>query len=220
MPLPYKAGVADSDSKTTHKTERTVDSEGRIAFAEGDDALDGFLKDRGLRRSDIWFDKGISLERKQGGRAVLAGKYLAFVTDGYVFLELPIKQRSDVKDARVVDLGGDGRGAVVIRYVERGGGGARDVLAAYRMVGDGEIRRVFAAEVAKQTPQGHIDDKVGFVKRGRATDIVIDAGPAQGLTAATWNESPATDMIPILLPWGEDRHARYQFVGDEYKRAQ
>jgi hypothetical protein len=220
MPLPYKALVADSDSKASLKTERTVDTSGRIAFAEGDDALDGFLKDRHLSRSDIWFEKGISLERKAGGRAVLAGRYLAFVTDGYVFLELPIKQRADVKDARIVDLAGDGRQAVVVRYVERGGGGARDVLAAYRLVGDGEVRRVFAAEVAKQTPQGRVDDKVGFVKRGRATDVVIDAGAAQGLSAASWHESPADDMIPVMLPWADDRHARYQFSSDEYKRAQ
>ena len=137
-----------------------------------------------------------------------------------MFIELPVKQRADVKDARVVDLAGDGRQAVVIRYVERGGGGSRDVLAAWRVVGDSEIRRVFAAEVAKATPSGHIDDKVGFVKRGRATDIVVDAGAANGVTAATWREAPADDMVPLMLPWADDRHARYQFLGDEYKRAQ
>jgi hypothetical protein len=223
MPLAYKAEVADCDSKAALKTERTLDSAGSIVFAEGDAALDGFLKDRGLRKSDIWFDKGISLGGKSGGRVVLAGKNLAFITDGYVFIELPVKQRADVKDARVVDLAGDGRQALVMRYVERGTGGSRDVLAAWRVVGDSEIRRVFAAEVAKTTPAGRIDGKVAFVKRGRATDIVIDAGPATGISAATWNEAPAEDMIPVMLPWAMDkdaRHARYQFSGDEYKRSQ
>jgi hypothetical protein len=220
MPLAYKASVADCDSKAALKTERTVDSGGSIVFAEGDAALEGFLKDRNLKRGDIWFDKGISLGGKSGGRVVLAGKNLAFITDGYVFIELPVKQRADVKDARVVDLAGDGRQAIVIRYVEHGGGGSRDVLAAWRVVGDSEIRRVFAAEVAKATATGRIDDKVAFVKRGRATDVVIDAGAATGVSAATWRESPADDMIPLLLPWADDRHARYQFLGDEYKRAQ
>jgi hypothetical protein len=220
MPLGYKASVADCDSKAALKTERTVDSAGSIVFAEGDAALEGFLKDRNLKRGDIWFDKGISLGGKSGGRVVLAGKNLAFITDGYVFIELPVKQRADVKDARVVDLAGDGRQAIVMRYVEHGGGGSRDVLAAWRVVGDSEIRRVFAAEVAKATPTGRIDDKVAFVKRGRATDVVIDAGAATGVSAATWRESPAEDMVPLMLPWADDRHARYQFVGDEYKRAQ
>ena len=219
MPLPYKAAVADCDSKATLKTERTLDSSGNIVFAEADAALEGFLKDRNLARGDIWFDKGVSTGRKEGARAVLAGKYLAFISDGYVFIELPVSKRADVKDARVVDLAGDGRQAVVLRYVERGGGGAREVLAAWRLAGESEIRRVFAAEVGKETPAGHVEDKVGFVKRGRATDIVIDAGPAAGLSAATWHESPAEDMVPVMLPWADDRHARYQFQGDEYKRA-
>ncbi|MGZ3427198.1 MAG: hypothetical protein ACXVCV_11150, partial [Polyangia bacterium] len=75
-------------------------------------------------------------------------------------------------------------------------------------------------EVGKQTAAGRVDDKVSFVKRGRATDIVVDAGAAGGLSAATWRETPADDMIPVMLPWADDRHARYQFSGDEYKRAQ
>jgi hypothetical protein len=220
MPLAYKLTAADCDSKATLKTERTVDSTGNIVFAEGDAALEGFLKDRNLKRSDIWFDKGISLGGKSGGRVVIAGHLLAFITDGYVFIELPAKQRADVKETRLADLAGDGRQAILMRYVERGAGGSREVLAAWRIVGDSEIRRVFAAEVGKQTAAGRVDDKVSFVKRGRATDVVIDASAAGGISAATWKDSPADDMIPLMLPWADDRHARYQFLGDEYKRAQ
>jgi hypothetical protein len=220
MPLPYKASFADCDAKAALKTERTVDSSGSIVFAEGDSALEGFLKDRNHKKSDIWFDKGISMGGKSGGRAVAAGRDLAFITDGYVFIELPVKTRADVKDARVVDLAGDGRAAIVMRYLEHGAGGTREVLAAWRVLGDSDIRRVFAAEVSKQLPAGRVDDKVAFVKRGKATDIVVDAGPASGVSAATWREAPAEDMIPVMLPWADDHHARYQFLGDEYKRAQ
>lgn len=222
MPLSYRAQVADCDSKAQLKTERTVDSSGSIVFAEGADALDGFLKDRHLSRSDIWFDKPVSLGGKAGGRVVIAGRLLAAITDGFVYVELPFKSRTDVKDARLADLAGDGRQAVVLRYAERGSGGAREVLAAYRVVGDSEIRRVFAAEVGKTTAAGHVEDKVAFVKRGRATDIVVDAGAASGLTAASYSEAPADDLIPVMLPWAptpDGRHARYQFSGDEYKRA-
>jgi hypothetical protein len=287
MPLAFRAELADSDSKAELKVERTVDLAGSILFAEGDSALDAFLTDRKLRRSDIWFDKGARLGGKSGARLVVAGRNLAAITDGYVYLELPIQSRADVKDVRLVDLAGDGREALALRYVERGaggaaasggvaggggapgkssgggpagaggaagkaagaggaagrapgagaagggsgaarsggakpadGGGSREILAVYRVVGDSEIRRVFAAEVAKATPQGRIDDKVAFVRRGRATDIVIDAGRAEGFSATNFHETPATDLIPIMLPWADDRHARYQFVGDEYKRAQ
>jgi hypothetical protein len=227
MPLAYRAELADSDSKADSKTERTVVVDGTVVFAEGDSALDAFLNDRKLRRGDIWFDKGARLGGKSGARLVMAGRNLAAITDGYTYVELPIQSRSDVKDARLVDLAGDGRQALALRYVDRGvgaqakeAGGAREVLAVYRVAGESEIRRVFAAEVGKAVGQGRIEDTVAFVKRGRATDIVIDVGRADGVTAATFHEAPAEDVIPILLPWGDDRHARYQFAGDEYKRAQ
>ncbi|MDB4970496.1 MAG: hypothetical protein JWN44_6185 [Myxococcales bacterium] len=219
MPLSYRVGVADCDSKAAFTTDKTLDAGGSLVFAEGDSALEGFLKDRGLKRGDIWFDKGVSLGGKSGGRVVLAGRNLAFITDGFVFVELPFKARADAKEARLADLAGDGRHALIVRYVERGNGGSREVLAAYRIAGESEIRRVFAAEVAKQAPQGRIDDKVSYLKRGRATDILIEAGSAPGLSAETWKEAPADDMIPLMLPWADDRHARYQFSGDEYKRA-
>jgi hypothetical protein len=112
MPIPYRAELADSDSKADLKTERTVDLAGSIVFAEGDSALDGFLADRKLRKSDIWFDKGARLGGKAGARVVLAGRYMAAITDGYVYIELPVQARSDVKDARLVDLAGDGREAL------------------------------------------------------------------------------------------------------------
>jgi hypothetical protein len=240
MPIAYRAELADSDSKANLKTERTVEIGGSILFAEGDSALDAFLTDRKLRKSDIWFDKNARLGGKSGARMVVAGRNLAAITDGYVYVELPIQSRNDVKEARLVDLAGDGRDALALRYVERGDGagggtggagsgrgggkapegGSREILAIYRVAGESEIRRVFAVEVAKATPQGRIEDKIAFVRRGRATDIVIDAGRADGLSAATFHEAPATDLIPIMLPWADDRHARYQFAGEEYKRAQ
>jgi hypothetical protein len=79
---------------------------------------------------------------------------------------------------------------------------------------------VFAAEVAKSAGASHLDDKVSFARHGRATDIVIEAGSAVGFSQASYHESPAEDMVPILLPWGDDKKARYQFSGDEYRRAQ
>ena len=229
--LSYSLAFADSDSKASLKTERTVGTSGRIAFAEGESVIEAFLKDRGLKRSDVWWEKPISLGRKSGGRAFFAGKYLAVISDGYVFIELPFRERKDLKDARVLDLAGDGRGAVVMRYLEKGTNGAptkagggggpvsgqREVIAAFRATDD-RVSRVFAAEVGKQQGPSRIEDKVSFIKRGRATDILIEAGAASGWTAASYQESPAEDMVPVMLPWSDDRKARYQFEGDEYRR--
>ncbi len=213
----FNAKVADCDSKTTLKTERTVDSSGNITFAEGESALAGFLQERRLKKSDIFFDQGIALGRKAGGRVIMAGRYLAAITDGYVYMELPFHDRKDLKETKVFDLAGDGRGALVLRYVERAGGGARELLSVYRFDAD-KVNRVFMAEVGKSQGANRIDDKVSYVRRGKATDILIETGSAAGFSQATYHESPAEDAIPVLLPWGDDRRARYQFRGDEYLR--
>jgi hypothetical protein len=228
----YAAKVADCDSKAVLKTERTVDTVGNLVFGEGQSNLDGFLKDRKLQPADVFFDKSYSFGKREGGRVVLAGRYAAVIAgDGFAYIELPFRDRKDLKDARVLDLAGDGRDALVLRWTERGsagppthGGGAagpvsgsRELLAAWRFNGE-NVQRVFAAEVGKQQGANKIENKVSFVRRGRATDIVIEAGPASGFTQASYHEAAAEDVIPVLLPWGDDKKAHYVFRGDEYSR--
>jgi hypothetical protein len=106
-----------------------------------------------------------------------------------------------------------------LRYIERGGSGAREVLAIFRASGEEEIRRVFAAEVGKRQGPKELATRVSFVRRKRATDLVLEALPAVGFAADSYHEAEASDMIPILLPWADDRRAVYQFVGEEYRRA-
>lgn len=215
--LAFHLTAYDCDSKAALKTERTVDTVGRLRFSAGSSALDGFLQDRHLQASDVFWSRPIRLGHKSGARVLLAKSYLAAITDEYVYVSLPFSGRADVKDVRLVDLTGDGRQAIVIRYLERSGAGAREVLAVFRAEGE-QIQRVFAAEVGKSEGASHLEDKVGFVRRGRATDILIEAGSAVGFTQATYREAPAEDMLPVMLPWGDDRKARYQFHGDVYQR--
>jgi hypothetical protein len=217
--IAFSAEVDDCDSKASIATERRVDTSGKIVFAEADAALEGFLKDRHLTRADVWFDRSAALGRAGAVRLLLAGRYLAAITDGYVYQELPFSDRRDLKDVRLVDLAGDGRQALVMRYVERGGGGAREVVAVYRVTGDAQLSRVFACEVGKSAGPNRIENRVTFVKRGKATDLLLEAVPPVGFTQASYQEAPAGDMIPILLPWADERRARYQFRGDEYLRS-
>jgi hypothetical protein len=218
--IALEARFLDSNSKAARKTDRQVEVSGHIVFAEADAALDAFLKDRNLSRADVFWDKSMTLGKKSGARVLMAGRYLAVVSDGFLFLELPFSSQKDLREVKLVDLAGDGREAVVMRYVERGGSGSREVLAVFRPLGDAQIARVFACEVGKAAGPRRIDDKVSFVKRGRATDIVVEAGAAAGFDKASYQEAPAQDMIPILLPWDDDKKARYQFSGDEYQRGQ
>jgi hypothetical protein len=218
--IAFNARVADCDSKVRLKTDRVAELSGAIAFAEAESALDAFLKQQRLTRNAIWFDKMMRTGSGAMSRVLLAGRYLVLVSDGYIYQELPFHDRNDLREARIVDLAGDGRDALVLRYRERGDGGARELLTAYRPNGADKVERIFAHEVGKFAGASKLEDKVSFVRRGRATDLVVEAGAASGFTQASWREQPAHDAIPILLPWGDDRKARYQFSGDEYKQVQ
>jgi hypothetical protein len=216
--IPFSARVDDCDSKVRLKTDRSLELSGAIAFADAEGALDAFLRDQHLSRGAIYLDKMISTGRGQKARVLLAGRFMVVITDGYTFVELPFKDRRELREARVVDLAGDGREAIVLRYRESGGGGARELLTAYRPDGAEQIARIFSHEVGKFAGSSSVQDKVSFVRRGHATDLVVEAGAASGFTQASWREAPSSDAIPILLPWADDRKARYQFSGDEYKQ--
>jgi hypothetical protein len=218
--IPFAARVADCDSKVRLKTDRVADLSGALAFSEAESALDTFLRQQRLTRDSIWFDKMMAQGAGRSARVLLAGRYLVMVSDGYIYQELPFRDRSDLREARIVDLAGDGRDALVLRYREHGGAGSRELLAAYRADGADKVVRIFAHEVGKFAGASKVEDKVSFVRRGHATDLVVEAGAASGFTQASWRESPARDAIPILLPWGDDRKARYQFSGDEYRQVQ
>jgi hypothetical protein len=216
--LDFDIRVADCNAKAQLKTERTLDSKGALTFAQGAATLEAFMRERRLKPSDIYWQKSARLGHQGAARIVLAKKTLAVISDEYVFMDVPFG-KEDVKDARLVDLAGDRRDALVVRYAEKGGGGAREVLAVYRPLSGGQISRMFAIEVAKSHSGSRLDTKVSFVKHGKATDLVLEAQPAVGFSAQTFQEQAADDMIPILLPWSDDRRARYEFRGDEYQRS-
>jgi hypothetical protein len=146
-------------------------------------------------------------------RVVRAGRVVLAIGREYLYFTIPARPE-DIRDFLVTDLTGDGKHAVLVRYVERGGGGAREVLGIWKIVGAG-FQRIFAAEVAKQRGPAHIQTRVRLVSRGRAHDLVLDAVPQSSVERAVFAETPASDMIPMLLPWGPKKHARYRFSGDE-----
>ncbi len=220
-------GAVDVDSKSRPQVEATLESSplgdarmlGTTEFAEGKQALEAFLRDRKLQLRDVSFDRPGRLGPSGSVRVVVAGNYVATIADEYAYLALPVKDRRDIRDIRLVDLAGDGRESLVLRYTERGGGGSREVLAAFRITGDG-LRRTFGCEVAKAMGPNRLDTKVSFVKKGRATEIVVEPAPAVGWNEANYRESPAEDLVPIPTPWAKEKRARFSFKGESYFRAE
>ncbi len=212
----FSATFQDCDSAALLKTERSVYLTGQLAFSAGDSALDAFLGDKGLTRANVRWQKSV----RAGGKSVqlvLAGKLIGAIGDGYGYIELPVSDGKDVAKPQLVDLAGDGRQVLLLEYVERGDGGERTVLAAYRASGN-QLTKLFAAEIGKRTPDGSLTSKYSLHRRGRATDLVLEAMPANGLDATKYQEAAADDVVPILLPWSTEKKATFSFSGDSYTK--
>lgn len=156
---------ASADEKRNHERDGE-----QHAFAS-------FLEACGLHQRDIYFDRALTLYGTENARLLLASgkdsQYLAALSEegSYVYMKMPWRERGDLRDARVLDLAGDGRQALVIRYREHGSSGdTRDVLGVWRLPSESHIRRVFSADV---------DKRVRFIRRGRASDLLIGSARYQ-----------------------------------------
>jgi hypothetical protein len=78
------------------------------------------------------------------------------------------------------------------------------------------FQRTFACETAKQQGNARIENKYKFVSRGKGQELHVQVGRSAGFSAESYKENPAEDVIPILLPWGEQKSARYRFREDGY----
>ncbi|PIE19613.1 MAG: hypothetical protein CSA65_01720 [Proteobacteria bacterium] len=168
--------------------------------------------------ADVVGDKGLEQVLLVGSRVGIVGSGLP--GGGYFYFGLPVKTPKDVRWVKLLDLNGDRQKEIVIRYTQRGGGGRRDLLAVYRFNSVNKFVRPFAHELTKGQGANMITTRLRFIRwrkrRRHGVEIVIDKPKAKGYTRATYKERQATDVNPIVLPWGETTKRRYRFEGDEY----
>ena len=216
--VPVAIELDDVDSFSARRIESVVATgEVLLSFEEAAAGLKAFLTELHLRRSDVTLDAVAQLDGEPGPeRVVVAGRYIGLVGDGYSYLELPVASPRDVLAVELADLAGNGRKNLVVRTVERGNGGSREVLSIWG-VKAGQWERRFAHEIGKQVGKSRMANSWQLVRRGRGKrglDLLIKPGEVVGFTEATWNEAPASDMVPILLPWGEKKQELWHFEGD------
>jgi hypothetical protein len=209
----------DADMVTEHRIRNVVATgDVRLALEEGAAALKQLLGELKLTRGELTLDTMAEMDGDPGLERVLAGgKYVAVLGNGYIYLELPVAGPRDVLSVAVADLGGAGKSSFVVRTVEHGNGGSREVLSIWDLHA-GAFQRTFAHEIGKQLGRARLTDTWELVPRGRGKrglDLVIRAGDAGGFSAATWRETPASDMVPILLPWGDKKEEVWHFEGEQ-----
>ena len=217
--VPFRLSFHDSDVAATPKIETVVDfGDGKLVLEEADALLHEFLDQLKLRRSDIRLDASADVDGVAGAeRIVWAGRIIGILGEGFAYIELPAARAEDVLEVRAVDLAGDGKASLLARYLEQGNGGTREVLAIWNLKNQ-TIVRIFAHEVRKTMGRARIVNVWELVPKPgkrRGHDLHFRAGAAVGVTRETWNETPAEDMVPILLPWGEKTKEVWHFDNDE-----
>jgi hypothetical protein len=215
--IPFGVELRDADMSSERKIQTTLTLDAVLSFQEADALLTGFLGDFRLKRSDLKVDKTVELDGSPGTERVVAGgKVVAMLKDGYAYVEVAGEAR-DVLEVRVLDLAGAGKTSVLVRSRERGGGGSREVLAVWSFVGD-RFQRTFAHEIGKEyggkklTNNWTLRPRKG--KKAKGQEIVITPGTST-FTQAEWNETPAEDMQPIMLPWNEKKESIWWIENDQ-----
>lgn len=191
-----------------------------IELGDRKDLLDDFLAATKLRRADIRLDKLAELDPDRRGkeRIVAGGTVIGILTDQFAYATLPITRAADVRKLELLPLGR--RGLHVISAVVRqsGNGGSRDLLMLWT-VWSGQLHALGQIEIRKQLGTNILEAGYKIVKGKQGPELVVEAKPAVGFTAETWNEEPAQDADPILLPWDPvKRGIAYTLTGAELAR--
>jgi len=189
-------------------------------------ALDEFLNARGLGAARPSHDlRGDVAEDDRPERVFVVDRYLVITGpgyrggSGYGYHQLPIERASDVRDAELRDLTGDGTRELVIVLRQRNPQGERDLWQVMDLSGESP-RALFGIEIRKEVRgAGSVEARVRIRRARRGPpEIEVRAHRAQGLDATSYQESPAADAEPMLLPWGPVRARRYRWSGRGFER--
>jgi hypothetical protein len=225
--LEYRITYADVDDRGKPAQRHAA---GTIRFPGATAVYLAFMRQTGLRRSDVTLDTLVNVDRAAGVERVIAGgNIVGILSDEFRYLTLPVQSAKDVLGVKVVDLGGHGRSSIVTQYRQHGNGGSRDVVAIWNVGGNGAFERGLAFEVRKQMGQylltnewrlqapGASKKRGGKGKRAarRGLDLVVEVGEVRGWDEDSFHDQPPADMRGILTPWGEQQSAVYHFEGEQ-----
>lgn len=189
-------------------------------------ALEQFLSQQGLGAARPRFDlRGDVAGDRQPERVFVVDRFVVVTGPGYRdgrgygFHELPIGRPTDARSAQLADLTGDGKAELVIVLRQRNEQGERDLWQVISLTGE-RLRPIFGIEVRKAVGNGSVEARVRIRPgRGRQpAEIEVTAGRARGLDRESYQEAPAGDAQPMLLPWGPIRARRYRWAGNGFRQ--
>jgi hypothetical protein len=210
---------SDSDAATGGDTT-PLEVKQTIELADRKDLFDDFLASVKLTKADIKLDTQAELDpdRKGKERLVAGGTAIGVLTDQFAFVTLPAATPADVKQVELLPLGTRGQQVIAALVKQSGNGGSRELLMLWT-VWSGQLQPLAQIEVRKEMDGKLLESTWKIVKGKKAPELWLEPKPAVGWTAATWNEEPAPDLDPILLPWDAKRGGiAYTMTGVELAR--
>ncbi|HEY6881041.1 MAG TPA: hypothetical protein VI299_23610, partial [Polyangiales bacterium] len=196
-----------------------------LALAIGQqDMLGSFLSDHDLIGVPPRFDFHDNVagdERRE--RVVILGQYVVVFGPGfkngesYNYSVLPFAPDGGLRSAVLLDLTGDGRKELIASGRQSNPLGLREVWLVLELEDLG-MKQLFGIETKKESKGGFLENTVSILPaRGKELPrIEQKIGRALGLDATTYREDPATDLQPVLLPWGEVTARTFAFDGKKF----
>lgn len=139
---------------------------------------------------------------------------------GYDYKKLPVAMGTDVREARLRDLTGDGKRELVLELRQRQGSETQQLWLVMRFAGEG-MRPVFAIPLERKLADGRVQARLR-VERARSGPPAIEvrAGEAEGLQRGALPRQ-ASDAIqqPMPLPWSKVIARRYRWDGKRFALA-
>jgi hypothetical protein len=210
---------SDSDAATGGDTTPLTVKQA-IDLADRKDLFDDFLATVKLAKKDITLDVQAELDpdRKGKERLVAGGTVIGVITDQFAFVTLPAASAADVKKVDLLPLGPRNQQVIAAVVKQTGNGGSRDLLELWT-VWSGQLQPLAQIEVKKELDGKVLESTWKIVKGKQGPELWVEPRPAVGWTAQTWNEEPAPDLDPILLPWDAKKGGTaYTLTGAEVAR--
>ncbi len=190
-----------------------------VELGDRKDLLDEFLRTVRLRRSDVKLDKldDLDPDRRGNERIVAGGTVIGVLTDQFAYVSLPVARAADVKKVELLPLGARTR-VVAATVRQSGNGGSRDLLMLWT-VWTGQLQPLGQIEIRKEQGPNVLEARWKLAKGKKGPELWVEPKSAIGWTAESWNEMPADDADPILLPWDTQKSGIvYTLTGAELAR--
>lgn len=215
--------VYDSDGSSIRAIKATgpgsVESPGALGFLliEPEQSLPPALASKKQTLRDVTFDVSADFTGDAvNERALFIGRSLYVLGPGFKEGKqwLALDLGADVAAVDTRDATGDGKQELVITTRAKASGVTREAVTLWSFLG-GVPTRVFGHETLVESGSNTLRDVITYGS-GKKPTITVAYEKAKGYTVDSYKEPIASDVDPILWPWGTVRERTFAWNGSAF----